>query len=247
MVLRSAIKVIGLTGTPVRFVCRGRLLLGPLDLVLAYQPNAVDRSGLRVCGTTFASDDYSDSTVRRVKTTMGERGLISSLTTSSNFEMSQRATLDDWDRNSSFLLRQGWILESFLGESEAGSGHSISWEPSAPRCWCQFSDWGLGLRLYQQDGDFVENSGNRVVLFNDLYALKWSQGFGTTHWWRQRSPFCARRTSGANYLRETLGEEERQRSGEAQIPLSSFSRCAQDVGQVSWLSDGALLDSGRSW
>ena len=39
MVLRSAIKVIGLTGTLVRFVAAAGYYLGPLDLVLAYQQN----------------------------------------------------------------------------------------------------------------------------------------------------------------------------------------------------------------
>ena len=56
-----------------------------------------------------------------------------------------------------------------------------------------FSDWGvLAYDSYQQDGDFVENSGNRVVLFNDLYALKWSQGFWDDSLVATAVSFCAR-------------------------------------------------------
>ena len=99
---------------------------------------------------------------------------------------------------------------------------------------------------YQQDGDFVENSGNRVVLFNDLYALKWSQGFWDDSLVATAGlRFAQGGPQGAEYLRETLGEVERQRSGfegtDAFVEL--FAVPLQDVGQVSWLSDGALLDS----
>ena len=110
-----------------------------------------------------------------------------------------------------------------------------------------FSDWGvLAYDSYQQDGDFVENSGNRVVLFNDLYALKWSQGFWDDSLVATAGlRFAQGGPQGAEYLRETLGEVERQRSGfegtDAFVEL--FAVPLQDVGQVSWLSDGALLDS----
>ena len=99
---------------------------------------------------------------------------------------------------------------------------------------------------YQQDGNFVENSGNRVVLFNDLYALKWSQGFWDDSLVATAGlRFAQGGPQGAEYLRETLGEVERQRSGfegtDAFVEL--FAVPLEDIGQVSWLSDGALLDS----
>ena len=104
----------------------------------------------------------------------------------------------------------------------------------------------LAYDSYQQDGDFVENSGNRVVLFNDLYALKWSQGFWDDSLVATAGlRFAQGGPQGAESLRETLGEVERQRSGfegtDAFVEL--FAVPLEDVGQVSWLSDGALLDS----
>ena len=78
-----------------------------------------------------------------------------------------------------------------------------------------FSDWGvLAYDSYQQNGDFVENSGNRVVLLMTSYALKWSQGFWDDSLVATAGlRFAQGGPQGAESLRETLGEVERQRSG----------------------------------
>ena len=145
------------------------------------------------------------------------------------------------------LLRQGWILASFLGERGQLGTLDLMVNLQRLDVGASFSDWGvLAYDSYQQDGDFVENSGNRVVLFNDLYALKWSQGFWDDSLVATAGlRFAQGGPQGAEYLRETLGEVERQRSGfegtDAFVEL--FAVPLQDIGQVSWLSDGALLDS----
>lgn len=224
--------------------------LGPVEMMLSYQRQLVDRSGLRIrCGTTFASDDYSGSSDTPCDDHDGRARVDFDLDPSSpTFGLSQRASLDDWDRSSAFLAQASVdVGELILGERDALGSLDLMVNLQRLDVGASFSDWGvLSYDSYEQDGSFIENSGNRVALFNDLYALKWSQGF-----WEDALIV----TGGLRYakggplasesLRETLGEVERQRSGfeGTDAYLEVFAVPLEDFGNVDWLESGALIDS----
>ena len=224
--------------------------LGPLELMLSYQQQMVERSGLRVrCGTTFASDDYSDSTDTPCEDHDGRARIEFDLDpNSSTFELSTRATLDDWDRNSAFLAQGRVDIGELLGgEKETLGTLDLMVNLQRLDVGASFADWGvLSYDTYEDDEGLVANSGNRVALFNDLYALKWSQSYLADQLTLTAGMRYARGGPQASEsLRETLGQVERQRSGfeGTDAFVEVFGIALQDVGRLDWLESGALIDS----
>ena len=224
--------------------------LGPVELSLSYQRQLVERSGLRVrCGTTFASDDYTDANDTPCEDHEGRARIEFDLDPSSpTFELSKRSTLDDWDRSSSFLA-QAKVDVGELTVGDRGALGTLDLMVNLQRLdvGASFADWGVfTYDTYEDDNSFVANSGNRVALFNDLYAIKWSQSFWddglvVTGGFR----YAQGGPQASESLRETLGPVERQRSGfeGTDAYLEVFGVPLQDFGDVSWLNQGALIDS----
>ena len=223
---------------------------GPLDVVVGYQQQSIDRSGLRVrCGTTFASDDFSNSNSTPCEEQDDlARGIEFDLDPASpTFEQSVLSSTDDWDRNSAFLAQATLDLGVAFGADQDAFG-TVNFMANLQRLdtGASFADWGvLSYERYEDDNSIVSNSGNRVALFNDLYAVKWSKGF-----WDDSFVVTAggRLAHGGPSSHEALRETkkvERQRSGFEghDLFVELFGVPVEGVGKVDWLTEGSVVDS----
>ncbi len=202
---------------------------GALDVLVAFQRNNTDRSGLRLPCTTFPN---AEDPCAAQRTRMNDPRVL------------DRTSFEDVARPSSFLGRLTLDMGTLFDTKPGAYGHArllVSHQSLDSRG--AFSDWGmLAYDEYTSAADefdgWVPGSGNRVAISNTTVRAQYAYSLdGDRLEFLLSGAFSQGGPSGTEHLRDDRGHVERARAGYESYDLA-VEVSARLIDGVSVLVEG---------